>query len=105
MFNIFQGDSYNLAIEITDGNGDTVGLDGVFDVEITIGRITKSYLLGELEYEDGYWIFHMAQEESFGYIPALAKGQVRVLFEDGTVEGADLGEIRIHESKSREVLI
>lgn len=103
---IMQGDSYGLKIEILKADGTAVTTADVSDVEITIGLMSKTYSSGKVTFSEDYnkWIYPLTQAETFKFPAAIVKGQVRVVWADGSVEGAPLGEIRVHESISKEVL-
>ena len=101
---MMQGDSYGLRIEILNADGVAVTSDDVSDVEITIGFIRKTYANREIVYSDGLWIIPLTQEETFKLPATRVKAQARVVWNDGFVEGASLGEIRIYESISKVVL-
>lgn len=101
---MMQGDSYSLNIEVLKESGEAVSLGEVSDVEITVGFLRKTYAKGEVLYTDGIWVFPITQEESFSLPATRVKAQVRVVWKDGSVEGASLGEIRVHESISKAVL-
>jgi hypothetical protein len=101
---MMQGDSYGLKIEILNADGVAVTTDDVSDVEITVGFVRKTHANFDIIYSDGFWIFPLTQEETFKMPATRVKAQVRVVWRDGSVEGASLGEIQIHESISKEVL-
>ena len=101
---MMQGDSYRLSIEIINEKGVPVTSDDVADVEITIGSLRKKFVDKEVSYKDGKWLFPLTQEDTFKLPASRVKAQVRVVWTSGDVEGASLGEIRIQESISKEVL-
>lgn len=101
---MMQGDSYRLSIEIINEKGVPVTSDDVADVEITIGSLRKTFVAKEVSYENGKWLFPLTQEDTFKLPASRVKAQVRVVWTSGDVEGASLGEIRIQESISKEVL-
>lgn len=103
---MMQGDSYSLSIEILRADGSHVTDADVSDVEITIGHLRKSYAEGTVTYHSagGLWMFPLSQEETFRYLPSRVKGQVRVVWNNGDVEGISLDDIYVQESISREVL-
>lgn len=101
---MMQGDSYGLKIEILNADGVAVTPDDISDVEITVGFIRKTYTNVEIFYSDGSWVIPLTQEETFTLPATRVKAQVRVMWKDGLVEGASLGEIRVHESISKVVL-
>lgn len=103
---MMQGDAYGLLIEILDAEGGIVSPAVVSNVEITVGPIKKTYASGEVSFNtaEGKWVFPLTQEESFRFPAARVKAQVRVVWQNGDVEGASLGCIVVGESTSREVL-
>ena len=102
---MMQGDAYGLAIEIKDATDKVVTTEDVMDVEIAIGYLRKTYKEGGISFENGMWIFPLTQEETFKFSPTMrVKGQVRVMFKNGTVEGVSLGNVCVYESISKEVL-
>lgn len=103
---MMQGDSYSLSIEILNVDGTPVTDADVTNVEITIGQLRKTCAEGAVVYNsaDCVWKFPLSQEETFRYLPSKVKGQVRVVWKNGEVEGIPLDNIHVHESISREVL-
>ena len=101
---MMQGDAYLLGISILNNAGMPVTPADVIDVEITIGHIQKKYSNASLSYADGFWLFPVSLGETFGYLPATPKAQVRVKWANGVVEGKPLYGVRIEESISKEVL-
>lgn len=101
---MMQGDKYSIEIEILDKDGNRVTNNSVRDVEITIGRMTKSFAKGEVEYANGLWLFPFGQEESFGLYPARTSAQVRVKWLGGEIEGATMDNIVVKESASKNIL-
>lgn len=102
---MMQGDSYGLAIEIKNAADAVVTTEDITDVEIVIGQLRKTYKEGGISFENGMWIFPLTQEETFKFSPTMrVKGQVRVMFKNGFVEGASLGNVCVYESISKEVL-
>ena len=101
---MMQGDSYSLDIEVLTADGTVVTDADVSNVEITIGHLRKTYADGIVRYDSGVWKFPMTQEETFKDLPSLVRGQVRLVWKNGDVEGIPLDGIRVKESISREVL-
>ena len=101
---MMQGDSYSLAIEVLNVDGSQVTDADLSDIEITIGNMRKTKAEG-VTYDNGSgsWKFPLSQDESFK-LPRRVKGQVRLVWNTGEVEGIPLGDIRVDESISREVL-
>ena len=100
---IMQGDAFTQKIEILKDD-EIVTPDDVVDVEVTFGRLSKTYSSGELKYLDGKWEFRLSQAETFRFRETYQKVQVRVCWANGDVEGAELGEVYVSESMSRRVL-
>ena len=101
---MMQGDSYSLGIRILNNAGNPVTPDDIKDVEITIGHLHKTYRNAEITYSDGVWLFPLSQKDTFGYLPASVKAQVRVVWANGVIEGKPLYGVRVDESISKEVL-
>ena len=101
---MMQGDSYDLGIRILNNAGSEVTPEDVLDVEITIGEHSKSLANGQIRYDNKAWLYPLTQQESMEIMPGSVPAQVRVLWKNGTVEGARLDGLRVHESLSREVL-
>lgn len=101
---MMQGDSYYLSIRLKNNAGQPITPLDVEDVEVTIGRRTKSYKNGKILFEDGLWFYPVTQAESFEFRPMKANAQVRVKWNGGVIEGQELTGIRVQESSSKEVL-
>lgn len=103
---MMQGDSYGVVIKIVDASGSVVTDATVSDLEIKIGHLRKTYKKGEVVYDSVMlrWIVPLTQEETFSLPAMRVKGQMRVAWIGGGVEGASLGYVDITESTSKEVL-
>lgn len=103
---MMQGDSYSLAVEILKADGTLLTDADVSNVEITIGHLRKTMEEGSVVFSsgDGVWKFPLSQEETFRYLPSRVRGQVRVFWKNGEVEGIKLDDIIVLESISKEVL-
>lgn len=101
---MMQGDACYLAIRISNNAGNAVTPDQITDLEITLGPLRKTYLRQEVLFSDGLWLFPLSQEKSFGLWPSQLKAQVRILWNNGVVEGKPIASIPVLESISREVL-
>ena len=101
---MMQGDAYSLAIRVLNSAGEPVTSEDIQDIEITIGKLRKTYLDAQLTFSDGVWLFPLTQEETHRYWPSAIKAQVRVKWANGFVEGKPLYGVRIDESLSKEVL-
>lgn len=103
---MMQGDSRSLKIKILKSDKTAVTEDDVSDVEVTVGFLKKTYKEGGVTFdaEKGVWLVPLTQEETFKFTPSHVKAQVRVLWNDGSVEGVSLGCINVLDSLSKEVL-
>lgn len=101
---MMQGDGCNLGIAICNNAGTPVEPADVREVEITLGRLRKTYGAGELTCSGGVWLFPLSQGESFGLSPGPLRAQVRVVWANGVAEGTELYGITVEESISKEVL-
>ena len=101
---MMQGDECALGIQITNNGGSPVTPEDILDLEITLGRLRKSYKNAQLFYENGLWFFPLTQQETFGMPAANLDAQVRVRWLGGAVEGQSLMGVSLRESLSREVL-
>lgn len=101
---MMQGDAYNLGFTIRNNAGSAVTPEDVINVEITIGNLTKTYLNGDVTYLNGRWYFPLTQAETFLFRPSAIKAQVRIKWANGVVEGKPVYGVRVHESRSKEVL-
>lgn len=101
---MMQGDSYQLGVKILNNAGSIVRQEDVIDVEITIGRVSKTLSKGQLRFENNSWVYPVTQSESMKILPGVVPAQVRVVWKNGAVEGKKIEGIRMHESLSKEVL-
>lgn len=101
---MMQGDACSLGISILNNAGNPVTPEDVQDVEITIGQLRKTYSGAQLSYHDGRWMFPLSQNETLRFLPAVVKAQVRVVWNNGVIEGAPIYGVRVDESISKEVL-
>ena len=101
---MMQGDACYLAIRILNNAGNPVTPDQIMDLEITLGPLRRTYLRQEILFGDGLWLFPLTQEKSFALWPSQVKAQVRILWNNGVVEGKPIASIPVMESISREVL-
>lgn len=94
---IMQGDSYNIAITLTDDDGEEI--TSADEVSVTLGKLTKTVTYSE---GDAAWLFPLSQDETFA-LDFLCGMEVRV--KTGTnVVGASLGNVYVIPSTSTEVL-
>lgn len=100
---MMQGDSYDIPFIIKKADGSVVRDVDVLDVEIVLENLKKSVSEGQIRYEDGRWLFPLTQAESFRFTSAV-KGQVRIKWLNGEVEGHKLDRVPLEYSRSKEVL-
>ena len=100
---MMQGDSYSVPVVIKKSDGSVVTNNDVLDVEIVLGNLRKSLSDGSITYANEKWLFPLTQEETFGFASAV-KGQVRIKWKNGDVEGVPLDRTVVNYSRSKEVL-
>jgi hypothetical protein len=101
---MMQGDAYSLGFTVKNNAGSIVAPEDIIDMEITIGRIRKTYGSGQVTFYDGRWFLPLTQAETFDCMPKAVKAQIRVKWKNGVVEGKEIHGVRISESLSKEVL-
>ena len=101
---MMQGDTSQLGFTLRGNGGALLTPGELLDVEITLGDLRKTWQGKALLYSDGKWFFPLTQQESFGLWPGQLRCQVRVLWNNGVVEGKTLQGLRLQESISKEVL-
>ena len=101
---MMQGDSYRLGFTVLNNAKAPVTPNDITDLEITIGHIRKTYRNAQITYNENRWMFPLSQEETFGYWPKSTKAQIRILWNNGVIEGKEIHGVRVHESISKEVL-
>lgn len=95
---MMQGDSYNLGFTVKNNAGALVTPVDIQDMAITIGHLTKTYRKAQLTYLGGKWLFPMTQGETFSMRPMSTKGEIGILWTDGTIERKPIYGIRVDES-------
>ena len=102
---IMEGDQYGLSFRIVSKcTGDLITNEDVEDVEICIGKYTKTYSSGEVTYYDERFIYPLTQEESFSFDSKSLAVQVRVKLNGGDIIGEAFDRIDVKTSKSKERL-
>ena len=99
-----QGDGCMLAFAVKNNAGNPVTTGDIQDMEITLGTMRKTLSSGQLQYQNGLWLFPLCQAETFSCWPAATKCQIRILWNNGVVEGKTIPGVKITESISKEVL-
>ena len=101
---MMQGDGCYLAFAVKNNAGSPVAPADIQDMEISLAHLRKTLGRGELIYQDGLWLFPLSQSETFSLWPAPVRCQIRILWNNGVVEGKALQGLDIRESISKEVL-
>ena len=101
---MMQGDACNLGIRIQNNAGNPVTPAEIRDLEIVIGPMRKTLGESQLSYYNGVWLFPLTQRETGMLWPSTVRGQVRVVWLNGVVEGKSLPDLQLRESISKEVL-
>lgn len=104
---IMQGDAYSIPIEITASNGTTLNDTTIEDVEITLGKFTKTLKSNEIVYNfsDSVFEFPLTQEETFQLKAYKYDLIVRVKVAENQVIGFKLKDyIEVETSTSKVVL-
>ena len=104
MLQMMRGDSYEIAITLTDEENQPITPADVSEVEIALGDLKKTYTSGDVTYNDGKWLFPVTQDETLSTVAAVSTLQVRVKYLPGDVVGARVGNVYIVPSSSNEVL-
>lgn len=101
---MMQGDGCMLAFAVKNNALTPVTPEDIQDMEITLGTMRKTLGTGGLYFQDGLWLFPLSQAETFSCWPAHMKCQIRILWNNGVVEGKSVPGVKITESISKEVL-
>lgn len=104
MMEMMRGDAYEIALALTDEEGNPITTEEVAEVEISLGDVTKTYTSGDVVYDDGKWLFPLTQDETLFTLAPVSGLQVRVKYLLGDVVGAKVGNVYIISSNSEEVL-
>lgn len=101
---MMQGDSYPVKLKIAALDG-TVVTNGMCKcVEITLGKITRTWPDGGVQYQDGYWYMPLTQKQTFSMVLRPQAVQARVSFRDGKVIGGKGEAVRLSASLSSAIL-
>lgn len=105
--NLLQGNTYNLELSLYSNNDMQIPIEKINQVQIILGGIEKYYKSGsesEVIYKDGVFIIPLSQEETFSLEQDSFIWEVRVLFNDGKVDGTGRQKGSVSFSKTRKVL-
>ena len=102
---MMQGDQFRLPIELKNNDGSFVTQESIRDLEVFVGKIRKTLLNKDIEFESTENVFYvfLTQKETF-MMHGNVNVQARALFLSGDVVGIDLGNINFMESTSKVVL-
>ena len=101
---VMQGDQYAVPFELAGADGEPLTADDIVKIEIVIGPLKKCSPSVFFNVQKGFWEFPLTQEETLGLSPSTLRAQVRAVYPDGSVVGADAGFVTIIASMSDEVL-
>ena len=101
IFTVGQGEQYS--VEIVLKNGDTVITPyNSADVKIKLGKYTKRYSTGELEWKNNAWQFYITQDMSL----ALAQGKVdlqgQYMTSTGDIYNTEIYKVQVDNSIIKE---
>ena len=100
---IYQGDQYNIPIEVTQ-DGEKQGAETVQKLEVIFAGLRKEYPGDVTATGDGFH-FPLSQEETMSLAENRYNLSVRPMFTDNTVEGwLSAGSIKVRAIKGAEVL-
>ncbi len=101
---MMQGDSYPVKLKITALDGTLITSEMCVCVEVTIGKIIRTWPDGGVHYQDGYWYMPLTQKQTFSMASRPQAVQARVSFRDGKVIGGKGEAVRLSASLSRAIL-
>jgi hypothetical protein len=100
---MMQGDQYFIPLSLKTVDGAYLTADDMKDLEFSIGEVTKMLSKGEVISDGNTFFVKLNQEDTF-QLKGKVRMQARLLFEDNTVVGVNLGENMVDVSLSKEVL-
>lgn len=101
---VMKGDQYALRCIITigeDAEEHNLTPDEIDDMEIIVGRHSKTFAMGEVEYDadNAEWLYPFRQEDSFCFGPVEAvQARVKIL---GSIYGLNLGTVNTINTLTR----
>nr|DAR37650.1 MAG TPA: hypothetical protein [Caudoviricetes sp.] len=104
MVRMMQGDSYHVKLKIAALDGTVITSEMCVCVEVTLGKITRTWPDGGVRYRDGYWYMPLTQKQTFSMALRPQEVQARVSFRDGKVIGGKGEAVRLSASLSRAIL-
>jgi hypothetical protein len=100
---MMQGDQYFIPLSLKTVNGTPLTEEDMRDLEFSIGEVTKTLSKGQITSSGDTFFVRLTQEDTFS-LKGKVKMQARILFEDNTVVGVELGEKMVNVALSKEVL-
>lgn len=100
---MMQGDQYFIPLSLKTTDGAYLTAEDMKDLEFSIGEVTKMLSKGEVISDGNTFFVKLNQEDTF-LLRGKTKMQARILFEDNTVVGVNLGKEMIDISLSKEIL-
>lgn len=104
MVRMMQGDSYPVKLKVAALDGTVITSEMCVCVEVTLGKITRTWPDGGVRYRDGYWYMPLTQKQTFSMALRPQEVQARVSFRDGKVIGGKGEAVRLSASLSRAIL-
>lgn len=104
MVRMMQGDSYPVKLKIAALDGTVITSEMCVCVEVTLGKIIRTWPDGGVQYQGGYWYMPLTQKQTFSMASSPQEVQARVSFRDGKVIGGNGEAVRLDASLSRAIL-
>lgn len=101
---MMQGDSYTLGFRLKNNSGSLITPLDVADVEITLNGKSKTYKAGQVVYGNSLWGYPVSQTDTFAGEPGDVRAEIRIKWNNGTLEGKPVYGVRLNESMSKEVI-
>jgi len=86
---LLQGNTYYLPIEITNCDDEVLTANDIVKAQFVVGNVEKFYGDGGtvgFDDENNVFLIPLTEEETFA-MKGMIKWQVRVVYNDGTIEG------------------
>lgn len=100
---MMQGDQYFIPLSLKTADGAYLTAEDMKDLEFSIGEVTKMLSKGEVISDGNTFFVKLNQEDTF-QLKGKVRMQARVLFDDNTVVGVNLGEEMVDVALSKAVL-
>lgn len=100
---MMQGDQYFIPLSLKTADGAYLTSEDMKDLEFSIGEVTKTLSKGEVISDGNTFFVKLNQEDTF-QLKGKVRMQARVLFDNNTVVGVNLGEEMVDVALSKAVL-